>query len=159
MKYERFEDLRVWQDSIELAVRVFTLTSRPNFKGCGRLKDQIEQVVISISNNIAEGFERGTTPELLTFLSVSRGSAGGTRSLLCLTDRLRGFEDLRSEISELRSRTECISRQLRAWADSLQNSEAKSPRYLMDRNRRASDGLGEREEFLNELKEIKVRHG
>jgi four helix bundle protein len=132
MKYERFEDLRVWQDAIELAVRVFTLTARPNFAGSDGLKDQIEQVVVSISNNIAEGFERGTTSELLTFLSISRGSAGATRSLLCLTDRLRRFEDLRSEILDLRSRTESISRQLCAWADSMQNSETRGQQCLID---------------------------
>ena len=98
MKYKRFEDLPVWKDAIELAVRVFALTARPNFKGYGGLRDQIERAVVSISNNIAEGFERGTTPELLTFLYISRGSSGETRSLLCLIDRLPGFEDLRSEI-------------------------------------------------------------
>ncbi len=93
MKYRRFEDLPVWQDAIELAVRIFALTARPNFKGYGSLADQIERAVVSISNNIAEGFERGTTPELLTFLYISRGSSGETRSLLCLIDRLPGFEE------------------------------------------------------------------
>ena len=61
----------VWKDAIELAVRVFALTARPNFKGYGGLRDQIERAVVSISNNIAEGFERGTTPEMLTFF-ISR---------------------------------------------------------------------------------------
>jgi len=159
MKYKRFEDLPVWKDAIELAVRVFALTARPNFKGYGGLRDQIERAVVSISNNIAEGFERGTTPELLTFLYVSRGSSGETRSLLCLIDRLPGFEDLRSEISDLRSRAESISRQLRAWADSMQNSEIRGPRYLTDKGRRATKEAREREEFLRELEEIKARHG
>ena len=103
----------MWQDAIDLAVRVFALTARPNFKGYSGLKDQIERAVVSISNNIAEGFERGTTPELLTFLYISRGSSGETRSLLCLIDRLPGFDNLKSEISDLRSRAESISRQLR----------------------------------------------
>ncbi len=159
MKYQRFEDLPVWKDAIELAVRVFALTARPNFKGYGGLKDQIERAVVSISNNIAEGFERGTTPELLTFLYISRGSSGETRSLLCLIDRLPGFEDLRSEISDLRSRAESISRQLRAWADSAQNSEIRGQRYLTDKGRRATNEAREREEFLKELEEIKARHG
>jgi four helix bundle protein len=159
MKYKRFEDLPVWKDAIELAVRVFALTARSNFKGYGGLRDQIERAVVSISNNIAEGFERGTTPELLTFLYISRGSSGETRSLLCLIDRLPGFEDLRSEISDLRSRAESISRQLRAWADSMQNSEIRGQRYLTDRGRRSIKEAREREEFLKELEEIKTRHG
>ncbi len=159
MKYKRFEDLPVWKDAIELAVRVFALTARPNFKGYGGLKDQIERAVVSISNNIAEGFERGTTPELLTFLYISRGSSGETRSLLCLIDRLPGFQDLRSEISDLRSRAESISRQLRAWADSSQNSDIRDQRYLTDKGRRVTKEAREREEFLKELEEIKARHG
>jgi four helix bundle protein len=143
MNYERFEDLRVWQDAIELAVRVFSLTARPNFKCYGGLKDQIEQAVVSISNNIAEGFERGTTPELLASLNISRGSSGETRSLSCLIDCLPGFADLRSEISDLRTRAESISRQLRAWSDSMQNSEIRGQRYLAEnvavpRRKRAS---------------------
>jgi len=157
MKYKRFEDLPVWKDAIELAVRVFALTARPNFKGYGGLRDQIERAVVSISNNIAEGFERGTTPELLTFLYISRGSSGETRSLLCLIDRLPGFEDLRSEISDLRSKAESISRQLRAWADSMQNSEIRGQRYLTDKGRRATKEARERDEFLKELEEIKAR--
>ena len=159
MKYKRFEDLPVWQDAIDLAVRVFALTARPNFKGFGGLKDQIERAVVSISNNIAEGFERGTTPELLNFLYISRGSSGETRSLLCLIDRLPSFDDLRSEISDLRSRAESISRQLRAWADSAQNSEIRGQRYLTDKGRRATRDAREREEFLKELDMIKARNG
>ena len=157
MKYKRFEDLPVWKDAIELAVRVFALTARPNFKGYGGLRDQIERAVVSISNNIAEGFERGTTPELLTFLYISRGSSGETRSLLCLIDRLPGFEDLRSEISDLRSKAESVSRQLRAWADSMQNSEIRGPRYLTNTGRRSTKEAREREEFLKELEELKSR--
>ena len=56
MKYKRFEDLPVWQDAIELAVKVFALTSRSNFRRYRRLRDQIERAGVSISNNIAEGF-------------------------------------------------------------------------------------------------------
>jgi four helix bundle protein len=158
MKYKRFEDLPVWKDAIELAVRVFALTCKPVFRRYRGVRDQIERSSVSVSNNIAEGFERGTTPELLTFLYISRGSCGETRSVLCLCDRLPGFEDLRSEISDLRSRAESISRQLRGWADSLQNSEIRGQRYLTDKGRRATKEAREREEFLKELEEIKARH-
>jgi len=97
MKYKNFEDLPVWRDAIEFAVRVFDLTVRPQFKGCYTIKDQLERAAVSISNNISEGFERGTTQELITFLYISRGSAGESRSVLRLCDRLRRFADLKSE--------------------------------------------------------------
>jgi four helix bundle protein len=157
MKYSRFEELPVWKDAIELAVRVFELTSRPVFKRYYSVRDQIERASMSISNNIAEGFERGTTQETLTFLYISRGSSGETRSVLCLCERLPGFTDLRSEISDLKSRAESISRQLRRWADSLQNSDIRGQRYLTDKTRSRSKEAREREEFLKELEEVRNR--
>src|SRR6266404_4160353 len=138
MKYTRFEDLPVWKDAIELAVRTFALTAKPCFKGRAGLRNQLENAVVSISNNIAEGFERGTTQELLTFLYISRGSAGETRSMLHLLDRLPDFIDFKSEISDLKSGALSISKQLRAWADSLQNSDIKGQRYLTDKTRRVT---------------------
>jgi len=68
MKYERFEQLPVWQAAIDLAKRIYLLSDKAEFRGHGNLCDQIERAAVSISNNIAEGFERGTTQELLTFL-------------------------------------------------------------------------------------------
>jgi four helix bundle protein len=68
MKYSRFEELPVWKDAIELAVRVFELTMCPAFRRYRTVRDQLERASMSISNNIAEGFERGTTQETLTFL-------------------------------------------------------------------------------------------
>lgn len=129
MKYERFEDLPVWQASIDLAVRTHAMSARPVFRGHVSLRDQIERAAVSVSNNIAEGFERGTTQELLAFLYIARGSAREVRSMLCLLERIPAFGDLKSQISNSKSLVEGISRQLRAWADSLQNSEIKGQRY------------------------------
>ena len=157
MKYNRFEELPVWNDAIDLAVQVFELTSQSRFRRYYSVRDQIERAAMSVSNNIAEGFERGTTQETLTFLYIARGSWGETRSILCLCQRLRGISKLRSEISNLKSKAERISRQLRAWADSLQNSEIRGQRYLTDKTRRASKEAREREEFLKELEQIRDR--
>src|SRR3989442_547589 len=138
MKYNRFEDLPVWNAALELAVRTYALSAKAQFRNQHSLRDQIERAAVSVSNNIAEGFERGTTQELLTFLYIARGSAGGVRSMLCLIERLPGFDDFKSEISDLKSMAESISRQLRGWADSLQNSGIKGQRYLTDKTRRAT---------------------
>lgn len=59
MRYKRFEDLPVWNSAIELAVTVFSLTLNPAFAKQFRLRDQIERAAVSVSNNIAEGCERG----------------------------------------------------------------------------------------------------
>ena len=114
MKYERFEDLPVWKDALALAVQVYELTAKENFKGQYSLKNQLERATVSISNNIAEGFERGTTQELLTFLYIARGSAGEVRSMLYLFEKIPAFSNLLSELSNLKPKAESISRQLRA---------------------------------------------
>ena len=138
MKYSRFEELPVWKDAIDLAVRVFKLTALPNFRRYRTVRDQIERSSMSISNNIAEGFERGTTQETLTFLYIARGSSGETRSVLCLCEYLPGLTDLKAEISDLKKRAEKISRQLRGWCESLQNSEIRGQRYLTNKSRNKS---------------------
>jgi four helix bundle protein len=153
MKYSRFEELPVWNAAIEIAVQIYHLTSRPVFKSRYSLRDQIERAAVSISNNIAEGFERGTTQELLTFLYIARGSCGEVRSMLCLLERLPVFADLKFEISNLKLSSEGISRQLRAWADFLQNSEVRGQRYLTNRTKGKSKEAREREEFLKELEQ------
>lgn len=157
MKYSRFEELPVWRDAIELAVRIFSLTQGPAFRRHRSIRDQIERASMSISNNVAEGFERGTTNETLTFLYISRGSAGETRSILCLCERLPGLQDLKSEISDLKSKVESISRQLRAWSQALQNTDLRGQRYLTDKAQNKTKEARERAEFLKELEEIKKR--
>ncbi len=152
MTYERFEDLPVWKAAIALAERIYAFTEKQPFKRKYSLRDQIERAALSVSNNIAEGFERGTTQELLTFLYIARGSAGEVRSMLCFIERLKAFGDLKSEISNLKSEAEGISRQLRAWADSLQNSEIKGHRYLNEKGRKGAQNKKEKEEFLTMLK-------
>lgn len=155
MKYRRFEELPVWKDAIELAVRTFTVTARQCFRRHSGTRNQLENAVVSISNNIAEGFERGTTQETLTFIYISRGSAGETRSMYSFLQRAPGFEELRSDLPDLITRAESISRQLRAWAESLQNTEIRGTRYLTDQTRRVDERRREREEFLAELEQIR----
>ena len=158
MKYTRFEDLPVWKDAIELAVRTFALTAKPCFRGHAGTRNQLENAVVSISNNIAEGFERGTTQETLTFIYIARGSAGEVRSMYRFLERASGFEDLRSEIPDLMSRAMSISRQLRAWADSMQNSDIRGQRYLTNKSRRVEKQTQEREEFIKELERIQAEN-
>ena len=134
--YKRFENLPVWKDSIRLAERVYAMTQTPDFKGHYSLRDQIERAAVSVSNNVAEGFERGTTNELLSFIYIARGSAGEVRSMLCLLERLKPFKHLKSQISDLKSVAESCSRQLRAWADSLQNSDIEGQRRLNEKSKK-----------------------
>ena len=109
MTYQRFEDLPVWRQAIQLAKAVYQLTEAPAFQKQYSLRDQLERAAVSVSNNIAEGFERGTTQELLAFLYIARGSAGEVRSMLCLLEQLGRFADLKSDISDLKASAESVS--------------------------------------------------
>lgn len=133
--YKRFEDVPVWQDAIRLAegCEDFIIAAKDRITWSKR--DQIDRCSLSVSNNIAEGFERGTTNELLAFLYIARGSAGETRSMLCFFERRPALKDFKSEISKLKSLAESCSRQIRGWADSLQNSDIKGQRHLNDHSR------------------------
>ncbi len=96
MKYQSFENLPVWQAAIDLGLKTFSLTEDRVFSNAGGLKDQLRRAAISVSNNIAAGFERGTTTELLCFLYIARGSAGEVRSMLRFLDRWPSASHLKS---------------------------------------------------------------
>ena len=101
MKYSRFEELPVWKDAIELAVRVFTLTALPVFRRYRSVRDQIERASMSISNNVAEGFEEEPLRKLLRF-SISRADRQAKRVQSCISASdypVSAISDLRSQIS------------------------------------------------------------
>jgi len=81
-KIHRFEDIEAWQLARELTVEVYRLTLKEDFNRDYGMKDQIRRASVSIMNNIAEGFERGSNKDFAKFLFISRGSAGEVRSLL-----------------------------------------------------------------------------
>ena len=151
MTYERFEDLPVWQEAAKLCEQADDFLERVTPRMRPSFRDQLERAVVSVSNNIAEGFERGTTSELLAFLYIARGSSGEVRSMLCLLERRPGLRDFKSEIANLKSIAESCSRQLRAWADSLQNSEIKGQRHLNDRVRRETADKKRAKDFQSSL--------
>jgi four helix bundle protein len=131
VKYERFEELPVWNAAIELAIGTYKLSADQAFLRQGSLRDQIERAAVSVSNNIAEGFERGSTME-----------------------RLAAFSHLKFEISNLKSNAEEIARQLRAWAKALQESPIKGQRFLTQKSQRFDKARHDRDQMLKELQEI-----
>ena len=145
----------VWQAAIELAATVYALTEKPQFRRQYSLRDQIERATVSVSNNIAEGFERGTKQELLTFLYIARGSAGEVRSMLCLLEKNPAFTVFESEILNLKSRAEGISKQLGAWVRSLRDSDLKGERYVSEKTRQVDMARRGRDEFLKQLEQIR----
>lgn len=158
MKYSTFEELPVWKAAIAFSLAVFEFTEKTDFRGLGDTKNQLERAALSISNNIAEGFERGTTAELINFLYIARGSAGESRSMLRLCEGLARFSNFRSEISNLINSAVNISKQLHGWIDSLKNSDIKGVKFLTDKERSRVQQRKEDQEFDREMAEFKAKH-
>lgn len=73
----RFEDLEVWKRAARLSADLYKKLK--NLKDYG-FKDQITRSGLSVSSNIAEGFERESNRQCLNFLSYAKGSCGELRS-------------------------------------------------------------------------------
>src|SRR5688572_2826349 len=158
MKYSQFEELPVWKAAIEFALKVFEFTENADFRGFGDTKNQFERATVSISNNIAEGFERGANTELIYFLYISKGSAGECRSMLRMCEFAPRFSNFKSEISNLINRAVGISRQLNGWLESLKNSKIKGNKYLTKKDRQRIAQEKEYAEFDAEMAEFRRKH-
>lgn len=126
-RIRRFEDLEAWKMARLITRDVYTSTRRGEFARDFGLRDQICRATVSIMANIAEGFERDGDREFLNFLSIAKGSAGETRSLLYvaldqgyITDEV--FESITARLVE-------CSRMISGLAKYLRQSELKGAKY------------------------------
>ena len=156
--YQRFEDLPVWQTAAELYDDVDDFIDRAPPRLRHSFRDQLERATLSVSNNIAEGFERGPTNELLAFLYIARGSAGEVRSMLIVGSRRPYLVKFKPEIADLIKLAESCSRQLGAWTASLQNSDITGPRHLNDKSRANYQKSKARESGAENFQKILAQH-
>jgi len=80
--FNRFEDIVAWQKARVLCKIINGYTQKGHFSKDFKLISQIKSSSGSAMDNIAEGFERGGNKEFSQFLSISKGSAGETKSQL-----------------------------------------------------------------------------
>lgn len=105
-KFSSFEEIKSWQRARSLNKKIYLITETDSFKKDFDLARQIRRCSVSISSNIAEGFERNTDKEFIHFLFIAKGSAGEFRSQLYLAFDLgyisqEAFNELLLEISEI----------------------------------------------------------
>ena len=77
-----FEELGIYQKARALAKQVYDITREGNFRFDSRFVQQIRAAAGSVSDNIAEGFERQGNKEFINFLFIAKGSCGEVRSQL-----------------------------------------------------------------------------
>lgn len=110
-KIINFEDLLIWQNAQQLAQKIYLLAEK-NSNICRdfSLKDQLKSAAISISDNIAEGFEYNNNPDFYRFLRIAKGSCGEIRNKLLFIKRMN-FED-EKVILELCEETKHLGNQI-----------------------------------------------
>lgn len=109
-KYKSFEDLEVYQKAVSFAVEIYKLSNQGDLKTDFGLRDQLRRATISISNNIAEGFEHQNNKQFIRFLFYSKASAGEVRNLLTIIEKV-GYMDEKT-VKPLTERCVEISKQL-----------------------------------------------
>ena len=158
-KYKNFEDLQVWLEAAKLYNRVLDLLEQTNLPVSSGFRNQLDRAALSISNNIAEGFERATTGELVTFLAIARGSSGEVRSMVAVVQNRPKLKPHLNQLLEIRSLAQSCTRQLTGWTVSVENSEVQGKRHLTERMKESQRAAKAAQDFrTNFLKHLKIDH-
>ena len=88
-----FKKLRVWNDSVELATRIYGLTSKPPFNKDFGLSNQLQRASVSVASNIAEGDERGYNQDSIRFFHMAKGSAAEVITQLYIAQKIGYLEN------------------------------------------------------------------
>jgi four helix bundle protein len=86
--HHNFQELKIWQKSIELTMQIYNLLSKFPIEEKYGLKSQMRRAVVSIPSNIAEGAGRNSKKEFLYFLSIANGSSYELQTQLVIAEKL-----------------------------------------------------------------------
>jgi four helix bundle protein len=121
-----FEELEVWKNAQEIAKRIFILCeSNAKLAKDFSMKDQIKRAVLSISNNIAEGFEYSNNNQFIRYLSIAKGSCGEVRNCLHFLISVEYANE--NEVNTLILSTRKISGQIGKLIKYLRTVKASNP--------------------------------
>lgn len=120
-----FKDLKVWQKSYSLCVRVYMLSKCLPQDERFELSSQLRRAAVSIPSNIAEGYNRRTRKDYLRFLSMASGSLGELETQLLLSKDLGLCGE--GEVAPVIDATAEVERMLRALIRSLDERRGPAP--------------------------------
>jgi four helix bundle protein len=80
-----FKDLKVWQQSKDLAADIYRLTDKGHFIKDFGLRDQMRRASVSIPSNIAEGDDLDTDKQSIRHFYIARGSIAELRTQLIIS--------------------------------------------------------------------------
>jgi four helix bundle protein len=116
----RFEDLEVWRVAQGLAKGVYRAARTQELRNDYALLNQMKRSAISVSSNIAEGFERGSRKQHIEFAYIAKGSAGELRSQVILAQEVGLLDE--QAYAWLMKRCEMCSKMLSAYSSSLKRT-------------------------------------
>lgn len=90
-----FRELTIWNQGIDLAVKVYEVSKQLPKEELYGLRSQITRAVVSIPSNIAEGCSRESERDFKRFLEISLGSAFELETHLVVAEKL-GFIETQS---------------------------------------------------------------
>jgi four helix bundle protein len=158
-RYQHFEELPVWQEAARLYNLVLVLLEEPGVPLSPGFRNQLDRAALSVWNNIAEGFERSSTNELLAFIAIARGLSGEVRSMMAVVKNRPKLERYVAVLQRIRALAESCARQLTGWARSIEDSPVKGKRHLTGGVRDQRDAARKAQDFrLNFLRNLKPEH-
>lgn len=92
MTLTSFRDLKMWQQSVDLAKEIYILTRQLPHEEVFGLQSQMRRAAVSIASNIAEGSKRKTSKDFLQFLHIANGSAAELETQLVLVKEIYGHQ-------------------------------------------------------------------
>lgn len=108
-----FRDLKVWQKTHLLVLKVYHLTKKyPKEEQFG-LISQTRRAVISVASNIVEGFKKRSKKDSCNFYNISEGSLEETKYQLLVAKDLVYIEP--EEYDEMMNICEEVGRMLNGW--------------------------------------------
>jgi len=88
-----YRQLVVWQKSVDLTIEVYRLTREFPREEIYGLTSQLRRATVSVASNIAEGYARRTTRELVQFVGIAEGSLAEVQTQLIIGGRLGYLHD------------------------------------------------------------------
>ncbi len=114
-----FRDLELWKRAHRVVLEVYRVTNPfPRSEQFG-VVSQLRRAAYSIPANMAEGFGRKSTRELLQFLAVANGSLEELRYFLLLSRDLRYLSPV--DFEKLEMDLKAVAQMLTALRKSLEN--------------------------------------
>ena len=102
----RFEELKVWQKAVELAVKVYEITKKEPFNKDYGLRDQMRRSSVSISSNISEGDQLDSDKSSIRHFRIAKGSTAELFTQSIISNRIgyltpSDFQYLKAETEEI----------------------------------------------------------